>query len=106
MLLLRILPLTHNDAQPPACLSQCAAMDSGLAASTQQIAGLQAQVSKLESELGPGELGSIKTSQSAGQAAELVALRHDVHLKEQELCELRLQLQSALHTSTEVRLIS
>lgn len=56
----------------------------------------------LESELAAGDFSSDKASSTIAQAADLVALRSDVHNKEQELFELRLQLHSALHTSTEV----
>lgn len=91
-------------AHMPVCLSQCAAMNLELTVSTQQMVQLQAQVSRLESELAAGELSSGDTSSSTAQATELVALRHDVHNKERELSELRLQLHSALHSSTEVHL--
>lgn len=73
-------------------------MEVELTASTQQASQLRAQVSALESEAAARE-GS---SGSTAHMAELVALRSDVQCKEQELCELRLQLQAALLTSTQV----
>ena len=76
-------------------------MEVELTASTQEITRLQAQVSMLESDLAAHEDSS--GSCSTAQTAELIALRSQVQRKEQELCQLRLQLQSALHTSTEVQ---
>lgn len=75
-------------------------MEVQLTASTQQASQLRAQVSMLESEAAARE-GS---SGSTAHMAELSALRSDAQCKEQELFELRLQLQSALLTSTQVLL--
>lgn len=73
-------------------------MEVELTASAQQASQLTAQVSMLESEAAARE-GS---SGSTAHMAELIALRSDMQCKEQELSELRLQLQSALLTSTQV----
>lgn len=54
----------------------------------------------LESELSAHE--SLPGATGTALVAELIALKSEMHQKEQELSELRLQLQSALHTSTEV----
>lgn len=75
-------------------------MEVELTASTQEISQLRSQVSMLESELAARESNS--GSSSTAQMAELIALRRDVQLKEQELSELRLQLESALRMSSEV----
>lgn len=76
-------------------------MEVELTASTQEISQLRAQVSMLESESAARESSS--SSSSTAQMAELVILRSDVRCKEQEVSELRLQLESALCTSSEVQ---
>ena len=81
-------------------LLQCAAMEVELTASTQEISRLRTQILMLESDSAAHESSS--GSGSTAQMAELIALRSDVQRKEEEVYELRLQLESALHTSSEV----
>ena len=75
-------------------------MEVELTASTQEISRLRAHVSMVESDPSAHESSSGRSS--TAQMAELVALRSDMQRKEHELSELRLQLDSALHTSTQV----
>lgn len=84
----------------PLSLLQSAALEEELTASTQEISRLRAQVSRLESDSSARESSSGRSS--TAQTAELVALRGDVQRKEDEMNEMRLQLESALYTSTEV----
>ena len=77
-------------------------MEEELTASTQEISRLKAQVSRLESDSSARESSSGRSS--TAQTAELVALRGDLQRKEHELSEMRLQLESALYTSTEVHI--
>lgn len=75
-------------------------MEVELTASTQEISRLRTQVLMLESDSAASKSSS--GSSSTVQTAELIALRSDVQRKEEEVCELRLQLESALHSSSEV----
>ena len=75
-------------------------MEVELSASTQEISRLRAEVAMLESELSAHELRP--GASDAAPVAEMTALKSEVQQKEQELSDMRLQLQSVLHSSTEV----
>ena len=86
-------------------LLQCASMEVELTASAQEASQLRVQVAMLETELAghessPGMSGS--SSSSAAYAAELTALRAENQQNEQQVAELQLQLEAALHASAGV----
>lgn len=82
-------------------------MEVQLSSSAQDISQLRAQVSKLESELAAHESspGTSNSGSSAAHVAELFSLRTEVQQQEQEITELKLQLQAALSASAEVSLL-
>ena len=86
---------------------ECAILKVQLTSSAQEMNQLRALVSKLESELGSHpELSSSTPRSSATLVAELVSLREQLQLREQEVSELRLHLQAANNAFAEVTLNS
>ena len=86
-------------------MMQCASMEVGLTASAQEASQLRVQVAMLETELAAHESSpdmSGSSSSSAAYAAELTALRAEKQQKEQQVAELQLQLEAALHASAGV----